>query len=112
MSNIVIGLAFCLITSLIVIAGDTLVKLAADNGRSLTSPSMIAVYALYASAAVAWYGAMRHMDLGQGGVAFSMFTLLALCVIGAVAFDEPVHLREAAGIVCALAALVLMARVA
>ena len=41
-----------------------------------------------------------------------MFTLLALCIIGALYFDEPVRMREAAGIGCALMSMVLMVRVA
>ena len=55
---------------------------------------------------------MRHVTLAQAGVAYSMFTLLALCLIGAVWFDEPIQMREAAGIACAIASMALMVRVA
>ena len=41
-----------------------------------------------------------------------MFSLLALCAMGALYFDEQLYLREYAGIGCALLAMVLMVRVA
>lgn len=112
MSSIMLGFFFSLLTALVVIAADTIIKLAADGGKSLTSGLMLASYVIYAGSAVAWYGAMRNVSLGQGGVAYSMFSLVALCLIGAVAFDEPIRTREIAGIGCALLSIVLMARVA
>lgn len=112
MPSVLIGFLFSMLTALIVIGADTLIKIAADGGKSLTSPLMLISYVLYAGSAIAWYAAMRHVALGQGGVAYSMFSLLALCAIGAVAFGEPIRTREIAGIGCALMAIVLMARVA
>ena len=55
---------------------------------------------------------MRHVTLAQAGVAYSMLTLLALCAIGAIWFGEQLYAREYLGILCALAAMVLLARVA
>ena len=111
MSSVALGFLFSMLTALVVIAADTFIKLAADGGKSLTSGLMLASYVIYAGSAVAWYGAMRHVSLGQGGVAYSMFSLLALCMIGALAFDEPIRAREVAGIGCALLSMLLMARV-
>ena len=106
------GFAFSLFTALIVILGDYLIKLAADGGQPVTSTLVLTGCALYASSAVLWFFALHHVTLSQAGVAFSMFSLLALCAIGAIYFDEPLYLREYAGIGCALLSMVLMMRVA
>lgn len=54
---------------------------------------------------------MRHTSLAQAAVAYAMFSLIALCLIGAVAFGESLGPREAAGIACALAAMGLLSHV-
>jgi undecaprenyl phosphate-alpha-L-ara4N flippase subunit ArnF len=101
------GLLFSLLTALLVIFGDTLIKVAADKAV-LSSKPMAAGVLLYAFSAVCWYFAMRHMTLGQAAVAYSMLTLVALCVIGALVFQEPIRARHALGVSLALAAMWLM----
>ncbi len=101
------GLMFSLFTALVVILGDIAIKIAADKA-ALVSPQMIVGVMLYAGSAVLWFFAMRHITLGQAAVAYSMLTLIALFLIGAIAFDEPIGMREWAGVACALAAMALM----
>jgi undecaprenyl phosphate-alpha-L-ara4N flippase subunit ArnF len=101
------GFLFSLLTALLVIFGDTFIKVAADKAV-LSSKPMAAGVLLYACSAVCWYFAMRHMTLGQAAVAYSMFTLVALCLIGALVFGEPVRARDALGVSLALAAMWLM----
>ena len=112
MVSVLYGYSFTLFTALIVIAGDTLIKLAVDGGHTITHRLVLAGVVLYGLSALAWFFAMRHVSLAQAGVAYSMLTLLALCFIGAAWFDEPIRLREALGVGCALAAMVLMIRIA
>ena len=101
------GLLFSLFTAIVVILGDVAIKIAADRA-ALTSAHMGAGMVLYAASAVLWFFAMRYVSLGQAAVAYSMLTLIALFLIGAFAFDEPIGWRELAGVVCALAAMALM----
>ena len=112
MTAILFGFAFSLFTALIVIIGDYLIKLAADGGHPVYSTLGVAGCGLYASSAVLWFFALHHVTLSQAGVAFSMFSLLALCAMGVVFFNEELFLREYVGIACALVAMVLMVRVA
>lgn len=112
MINIAFGLAFSLVTALVVILGDYLIKLAADGGMPITSRHVLIGSLLYAISAVIWFFALRHVTLAQAGVAYSMLTLLALAIIGATVFDEPIRTRETLGIGCALLSMVLMLRVA
>lgn len=111
MSHILVGFAFTLITALVVIVGDTLLKHAADSGKPLMSGLVVVGCVIYAFSAIFWFWAMRHMTLAQAGVAYSILTLLALCAIGVIWFGERLYAREYAGIACAVAAMVLMVRV-
>lgn len=105
------GFFFSLLTALLVICGDTLIKIAADKAM-LSSKPMVAGIVLYVASAICWYFAMRHMTLAQAAVAYSMLTLVALCAIGALVFDEPLRLRDATGVGFALAAMWLMTETA
>jgi undecaprenyl phosphate-alpha-L-ara4N flippase subunit ArnF len=101
------GLAFSLFTALVVILGDVAIKIAADRS-ALNSLHMALGVTLYGVSAVLWFFAMRHVTLGQAAVAYSMLTLIALFVIGVVAFNEPMGPREITGILFAVAAMALM----
>lgn len=112
MSQIAFGYAFIILLAFIVIVGDAVIKMAADAGHAVNSTYVVIGVALYGVSAVLWYFAMQHISLVQAGVAYSMLTLIALAIIGALWFNEPLALREYAGLACALLAMVLMSRVA
>ncbi len=112
MTPVSIGFLFSLLTAIVVIAGDLLIKHAADSGRPALSLPVAGGCLLYALSALAWYGAMRHLPLGQGGVTVSMFSLVALCALGGLIFEEEIGLREGLGIACALISIALMSRAA
>ena len=105
------GFLFTLLTTVVVIAGDTILKFAANDGRPALSNLVFAGMGIYAMSAMFWFYAMRHITLAQAGVIYSMLTLLALCLVGVVWFEEKLYYREFAGIICALAAMILMVRV-
>ena len=112
MQAVAYGYLFSFFTALLVIAGDFAIKLAADGGHPMYHRYVMIGCVVYATSALVWFVAMRHITLAQAGVAYSMLTLLALAAIGAAYFNEPIRLREATGIGCALAAMVLMIRIA
>jgi undecaprenyl phosphate-alpha-L-ara4N flippase subunit ArnF len=112
MLQIVLGYGFVLACALIVILGDTLMKLGADRDAEVMSPYVGIGALLYALSALAWFFAMRHVTLTQGAVVYTMFSLLALCVIAALVFNERFGLREFTGIFAALMAVILLADVA
>lgn len=107
-----IGYALSFGATLVVITGDYAIKLAVDGGLSLLSPVFLIGCALYALSAVGWFLAMRHITLAQTGVAFSMFSLLALVALGVLAFGERLAPREVLGVVLAMSSMLLMARTA
>ncbi len=112
MTHLLFGFGFTFITALVVIVGDTALKYAADGDQPMWSGFVALGCILYAVSALFWFFAMQHMTLVQAGVAYSMITLLALALIGAVWFGGALHAREYAGLACALTAMVLLSRVA
>lgn len=110
MTQVISGYGAALLCAAIVIVGDALLKLAADNGHSSVSVFVGIGGCLYALSALAWFIAMRHISMAEAGVAYAMFSLLALCAIGALFFGETIGAREVAGICCAVMAIVLMVR--
>ncbi|MDW3224923.1 MAG: EamA family transporter [Paracoccaceae bacterium] len=108
MSNVLFGVSFTFATALIVIVGDYALKLAADGSKGMKSWQMGFGVLMYAFSALFWFYAIKHVTLAQAGVAFSMITLLALCVMGALVFGETLSARDYCGIACALLAMVLI----
>lgn len=112
MTHILFGFGFAFVTAMIVIIGDTAIKMAADGNQPMWSGLVLSGCLLYGISALFWFFAMQHVSLVQAGVAYSMLTLLALAFIGAVWFGETLYAREYAGLACALLAMILLARVA
>lgn len=110
MSPIVLGFLFSMSTALVVLVGDVVIKQAADRGHSALSPHVLTGIALYATSGLLWFVSVRNVTLASAGVTFAMVSLVSLVIIGAVAFDEPIHKRDWAGIFCALLAMGLMMR--
>jgi len=106
-----IGYVFALGCAMIVILGDVAMKLAADRGHDLWSPLIAAGTVLYVMSGIAWFMAMRQISLAQAGVAYAMFSLLALCALDVLAFGQTLSSREYAGIACAVLAIILMVRI-
>lgn len=106
-----LGLFFTLATALFVIAGDVAIKTAADSAR-FASFNMAAGILLYGLSAICWYFAMRNITLGQGAVAYSMLTLVAVVLIGAIWFGEALGARQTLGLGAAFTAMLLMSETA
>ena len=94
------------------VLGDYLLKLASNQKAPLRSGWFYLGFAVYASTAFGWVYAMRHLKLATLGVVYSVSMILLLTAIGAVAFRESLNAREVAGIVLAVASLVLLMRFA
>jgi drug/metabolite transporter (DMT)-like permease len=112
MGSAVNGYIFALITAVVIIVADILLKIAADRGQPVHHYLVVIGCLLYFVSAIMWYMSMQHVGLAQAGIAYSMFSLLILAAIGHFWFGEQLGIRELGGIGCALLAMVLMVRVA
>lgn len=105
---VVVTIAF----SVIGVTGDYFLKLASARDQPLRSGWFYLGFALYASTAFGWVFVMRHLKLATISVLYSVSMVLLLTAIGVGVFREPLSYSEMAGIVLAVAALVLLMRFA
>jgi drug/metabolite transporter (DMT)-like permease len=98
--------------SLVGVLGDYFLKLASARALPLRAGVFYLGFALYASTAFGWVFVMRHLKLATISVLYSVSMVLLLTAVGAVVFKESLNAYELAGIVLALASLVLLMRFA
>jgi small multidrug resistance pump len=96
--------------SFVGVAGDYFLKLASEQENSLRSIWFYVGFALYASTAFGWVFVMKHLKLATIGVVYSVAMILLLTTVGVVVFRESLNYYEIAGLLMAIAALVLLMR--
>jgi multidrug transporter EmrE-like cation transporter len=96
--------------SLIGVLGDYFLKLASEQENSLRSPWFYVGFALYASTAFGWVFVMKHLKLATIGVVYSVAMILLLTTVGVIVFRESLNYYEIAGLILAIASLVLLMR--
>jgi small multidrug resistance pump len=92
------------------VLGDYFLKLASKEQNSLKSAWFWIGFAIYATTALGWVFAMKHLKLATIGVLYSVSMILLLTAIGVVFFRETLNYYEIAGLVMAIASLVLLMR--
>ena len=98
--------------SMVGVLGDYFLKLASEQERSLRSPAFYVGFVVYASTAFGWLFVMKHLKLGTIGVLYSVSMILLLTTVGILFFGEKPSAPEVAGMLLALASLVLLIRFA
>ena len=98
--------------SVIGVVGDYFLKLASAREQPLRTGWFYLGFVLYASTAFGWVFVMRYLKLATIGVLYSVALVLLLTVIGVVLFRESLSYFEVAGIILAVASLVLLVRFA
>ena len=98
--------------SLLGVLGDYFLKLASTNENSLKTINFYIGFVLYASTAFGWVFVMKHLKLATIGVVYSVSMVLLLTAMGVVFFQESLNYYEIAGLVMAIASLILLVRFA
>ena len=98
--------------SVVGVLGDYFLKLASGAPNSLRSKWFYIGFVVYASTAFGWVFVMKHLKLATIGVVYSVSMILLLTAIGVVAFRETLNAYEFAGLILAIASLVLLMRFA
>jgi drug/metabolite transporter (DMT)-like permease len=98
------------VMSCVGIVGDYFLKLASGEPRPLATKTFLVGLVLYSSTAFAWVFVMRHLKLAAIGVVYSVCMILLLTGMGVLFFDEKLNRYEVAGIVLAVASVVLLSR--
>jgi small multidrug resistance pump len=98
--------------SLLGVVGDYFLKLASANENPLKTTSFYLGFVLYASTAFGWVFVMKHLKLATIAVVYSVSMVLLLTAIGLLFFRESLSHYEIAGLVMAIASLILLVRFA
>jgi small multidrug resistance pump len=92
------------------IVGDYFLKRASDAEHPLLTRWFLVGLALYSSTAFAWVFVMRHLKLATIGVIYSVCMILLLTGMGVLFFKETLNWYEVAGIVLAIASILMLTR--
>jgi small multidrug resistance pump len=98
--------------SVVGVLGDYFLKLASAREQPLKTKWFYLGFALYASTAFGWVFVMKHLKLATIGIVYSVSMILLLTTVGVVFFHESLNYYEIAGIILAIASLVLLMRFA
>ena len=98
--------------SLVGVVGDDFLKLASARPQPLKTGWFYLGFVRYASTAFGWVFVMRYLKLATISVLYSVSMVLLLTAVGVARFGESLNTYETAGIVLALASLVLLMRFA
>ena len=107
-SAVLVTIAF----SVVGVIGDYFLKLASAEDQSLRSPWFYVGFVFYAATAFGWVFVMKHLKLGTISVLYSVSMVLLLTTVGVVFFRESLNWYEIAGLLLAIASLVLLVRFA
>ena len=98
--------------SVVGVVGDYFLKLASGKDDPLRSAWFYLGFAVYASTAFGWVFVMRHLKLATVSVVYSVSMVLLLTAMGVVVFRESLNGYEVAGLVMAVASVILLTRFA
>ena len=96
--------------SVIGVLGDYFLKLASTGEQPLKTGWFALGFALYASTAFGWVFVMKYLKLATISIVYSVSMVLLLTAVGVVLFRESLNYYEVAGIILAIASLVLLMR--
>ena len=98
--------------SVVGVLGDYFLKLASREEDSLKTPWFYVGFALYAATAFGWVFVMKHLKLATISVLYSVSMVVLLAGVGVGVFRESLNSYEIAGLVMAIASLILLVRFA
>jgi multidrug transporter EmrE-like cation transporter len=104
------GVALALILSVVGVAADAVLKLAAARARPLLSGWFLLGCALSVTFAVGWVFLMQNMKIATAGIVYAVASALLLVFVGVVFFEERLSASEMTGIAMALGAVILLGR--
>lgn len=90
------------------VVGDYLIKIASERSDGLLTFPFILGALLYGLPAFGWFYLMREHSLALTAVMYSAATMIFLAILGHVAFNEPMTLKDIFGLVLAISAVILL----
>lgn len=94
-----------LVAVVLEVGGDVFFKLWADGDRRLM---LILGFALYAAGSLFWAYSLKYHELSKAGTVFMVLNIVAIALIGTLAFKEKLSWMNIVGIVLGVAGIVLI----
>jgi small multidrug resistance pump len=104
--------AVTLAIAAVTVLADGFVKKASLAERPLSEPSLWVGFALYTTTFFPWIYVLRHAKLATIGAWYGVAVVVLLALVGTTLFGERLAARDIVGLVCAVAALLLLGRFA
>lgn len=98
--------------SIVGVVGDFFIKLSGNGPKFIDTKWFILGFLTYASTTFGWFYVMKHIKLSSLGVIYSIATVLPIVVIGVFYFHERLNIYEIAGIITAIASIILLSKFA
>lgn len=98
--------------SLVGVVGDFFIKLSGNGPKFIDTKWFILGFLTYSSTVFGWFYVMKHIKLSSLGVIYSIATVLPIVVIGVFYFHERLNIYEIAGIITAIASIILLSKFA
>ena len=102
------SIAILLIVTVITLLGDLFIKRVASSVSGIGSLPMAIGALLYATSAVGWFYLMRIHSLTMIAVLFAASMVIGLTAMGVFLYDERFGLRDLAGILLAIIAVIII----
>ncbi|MBI5893983.1 MAG: EamA family transporter [Deltaproteobacteria bacterium] len=94
----------------ITILGDYFLKIASSQDKPLETKYFFIGFLIYSATTFVWLYLMKYLKLSAIGVIYSISMLILLTLLGVFFFNESLNHYEFAGIIFAVASIVLLAR--
>jgi small multidrug resistance pump len=98
--------------SMVGVLGDYFLKRASQEDDSLRTPWFYIGFVIYAATALGWLFVMKYLKLATISVVYSISMMVLLTTVGVVFFRETLNYAEIAGLLMAIASLILLVRFA
>lgn len=107
-----LSLLIIFVFSFVGVLGDFFLKLAGSGNKFMDVKWFVIGLLIYGSTAFGWFYVMKNVKLATLSVFYSVCIILLLTGIGVFYFKESLNWYEVAGIITALASLLLLGRFA
>ena len=105
---VIVTIAF----SIVGVLGDYFLKLASENENALRTKWFYIGLIIYSSTAFGWVFVMKYLKLGTISGVYSVSMIVLLTSMGVLFFRETLSYYEIAGLILAVASLILLMRFA
>ena len=110
MDRVALPLAVTVGLSVLSVAADYFLKLASALPHPFRSWQFAAGTCIFAGSSFGWVYVLQHLKLASVGAVYCVVVVVLLALIGVTVFRESLSASEVLGLICAVAALILLGR--